>query len=81
MKPGVEMKKKANKEIRIFNRELRWPEIFVIPSFVKVKSPKILTVENRPKISCLSSAFYFCECLNETNGIIKNFAICRKCQK
>ena len=76
MKPGVEMKKKANKEIRIFNRELRWPEIFVISSFAKVESLKILTVENRPKISRLISAFDFCESLNETNGIIENFAIC-----
>ena len=27
------------------------------------------------------SAFDFCESLNETNKIIKNFDICRKCQK
>ena len=46
---------------------MRWPEIFVIPSFAKVESPKILTVENHPKISRLISAFNFRESLNKSN--------------
>ena len=60
---------------------MRWPEIFVIPSYAKIDLTGIPTVKNSSKISRLISAFDFRESLNETNEIIKNFTICRKCRK
>ena len=61
------------KNIVIFTKAMHWPEISVIPSFAKIDLTGIPTVENRPKISCLISAFDFRESLNETNKTVLVF--------
>ena len=69
-----------------FGKALRWPKFFAISQKSKGESRKFLTVENRPKISCLIFAFGILQNLPKILAKIgfkkfKNFENWQKFQK